>query len=112
MFGTVNFEVLDPPNSYGQANTTYLFESNEDDWLIVGDPVWEKGVPTGTSLNQVNSGTTAYATNLSGNHPDKSSSSLVSPCYDLSQLESGTIRFYLAYELETNYDFHLFTILN
>ena len=103
--GTVNFEILDPPNSYGQANTTYLFESNEDDWLIVGDPVWEKGVPTGTSLNQVNSGTTAYATNLSGNHPDKSTSSLVSPCYDLSQLESGTIGFYLAYELETGYDF-------
>ena len=103
--GTVNFEVLDPPNSYGQANTTYLFESNEDDWLIVGNPVWEKGVPTGISLNQVNSGTTAYATNLSGNHPDKSSSSLVSPCYDLSQLESGTIGFYLAYELETGYDF-------
>ena len=106
--GTVNFEALDPPNSYGQANTTYLFESNEDDWLIVGDPVWEKGVPTGTSLNQVNSGTTAYATNLSGNHPDKSTSSLVSPCYDLSQLESGTIGFYLAYELETYYDFIYF----
>ena len=106
--GTVNFEALDPPNSYGQANTTYLFESNEDDWLIVGDPVWEKGIPTGTSLNQVNSGTTAYATNLSGNHPNKSSSSLVSPCYDLSQLESGTIGFYLAYELETDYDFIYF----
>ena len=106
--GTVNFEILDPPNSYGQANTTYLFESNEDDWLIIGDPVWEKGVPTGTSLNQVNSGTTAYATNLSGNHPDKSTSSLVSPCYDLSQLESGTIGFYLAYELETYYDFIYF----
>ena len=103
--GALNFEFLDPPNSYGQANTTYSFESNEDDWLIVGDPVWEKGVPTGTSLNQVNSGTTAYATNLSGNHPDKSSSSLVSPCYDLSQLESGTVGFYLAYELETGYDF-------
>ena len=103
--GSLEFEVLDPPNSLGQTNTTYLFESNEDDWLIVGDPVWEKGVPTGTSLNQVNSGTTAYATNLSGNHPDKSTSSLVSPCYDLSQLESGTIGFYLAYELETGYDF-------
>ena len=106
--GTVNFEVLDPPNSYGQANTTYLFEMNEDDWLIVGDPVWEKGVPIGTSLNQVNSGNAAYATNLSGNHPDKSTSSLVSPCYDLSQLESGTIKFYLAYELETYYDFIYF----
>ena len=29
----------------------------------------------------------------------------MSPCYDLSQLESGTIGFYLAYELETGYDF-------
>lgn len=106
--GTLNFELTDPPNSYGQANTTYSFESNEDDWLIVGSSVWEKGVPTGTSLNQVNSGTTAYATNLDGNHPDNASSSLVSPCYDLSQLESGTIAFYLAYELETDYDFIYF----
>ena len=30
---------------------------------------------------------------------------MVSPCYDLSQLESGFIRFYLAYELEVNYDY-------
>ena len=103
--GSVDLEVVDPPNSLGQTNTTYEFESNEDDWLIVGDPVWEKGVPTGASLNQVNSGTNAYATNLGGNYPDKSSSSLVSPCYDLSQLQSGNIRFFMGYELETYYDF-------
>ena len=109
---SVNFELTNPPNTYGQTNTTYQFESNEDDWLIVGDPVWEKGVPTGTSLNQVNSGTTAYATNLDGNHPDSSSSSLVSPCYDLSALDSGTIAFYFAYELETGYDYIYFQYSN
>jgi hypothetical protein len=42
---------------------------------------------------------------LGGNYPDKSSSSLVSPCYDLSQLQSGNIRFFMGYELETYYDF-------
>ena len=109
---TVDFEVLDPPNTYGQTNATYQFESNEDDWLIVGDPIWEKGAPSGTSLNQVNSGTTAYATNLEGNHPDKSSSSLVSPCYDLSQLQSGGIRFFMGYELEPYYDFIYFQYSN
>jgi len=102
---TVTFEVFTPPNYNGQTNFNYQFEDNEDDWLIVGDTIWEKGVPSGESLNQVNSGTTAYATNLDGDHPENSTSSLVSPCYDLSQLESGTLRFYLAYELEINYDY-------
>ena len=102
---SLTFEVFNPPNSFGQTNFNYQFENNEDDWLIVGDAIWEKGIPSGESLNQVSSGITAYATNLEGNHPDNSTSSLVSPCYDLSQLESGFIRFYLAYELEVNYDY-------
>jgi hypothetical protein len=102
---SLTFEVFNPPNSFGQTNFNYQFENNEDDWLIVGDAIWEKGIPSGESLNQVNSGITAYATNLEGNHPDNSTSSLVSPCYDLSQLESGILRFYLAYELEVNYDY-------
>ena len=83
---------------------------NESDWLVVGSPIWEKGVPSGASLNQVNSGTAAYATNLDGNHPDDTSSSLVSPCFDLSELESGAIRFYLAYELEINFGLYLLTV--
>ena len=107
-----DLNVNDPPNSSGQFNTVHAFEINESDWLVVGNAIWEKGVPTGTSLNQVNSGTTAYGTNLDGNHPNNTSSSLVSPCYDLSVLESGTIRFYLAYELETNYDYIYFQYSN
>ncbi|MDG1823941.1 MAG: T9SS type A sorting domain-containing protein [Flavobacteriaceae bacterium] len=99
------FVVNDPPNLVGQNNFRYVFESEENDWLTVGDPVWEKGTPAGTSLNQVNSGTAVYGTNLDGNHPNDATSSLVSPCFDLSGLGSGTIRFYLAYELETSYDY-------
>ena len=102
------FNVNNPPNYSGQANMINNFEETENDWLTVGDPVWEKGTPAGISLNQVNSGTAAYGTNLDGDHPDNSYSSLVSPCYDLSGLESGMIRFYLAYELETGYDYLYF----
>ena len=101
----IDLNVNAPPNNSGQFNTTHSYEINESDWLVVGSPIWEKGVPSGASLNQVNSGTAAYATNLDGNHPDDTSSSLVSPCFDLSELESGAIRFYLAYELEINFDY-------
>jgi hypothetical protein len=102
------FNVNNPPNYSGQANMIYNFEETENDWLTVGDSVWEKGMPEGEVLNQVNSGTTAYATNLSGNYPPNSTSSLVSPCYDLSVLGSGTIRFFMHYELETNWDYLYF----
>ena len=102
------FNVNNPPNYSGQANMINNFEETENDWLTVGDSVWEKGMPEGEVLNQVNSGTTAYATNLSGNYPPNSTSSLVSPCYDLSVLESGTIRFFMHYELETNWDYLYF----
>lgn len=102
------FEANIPPNYAGQKNTVFTFETNEDDWIIVGDAVWEKGIPDGADLNQVISGTTAYATNLTDNYPQNSSSSLVSPCFDLSNIESGFVQFYIGYELETGYDFVYF----
>ena len=102
------FEADRPPNYAGQYNTVYTFETNEDDWIIVGDAAWEKGIPDGAVLNQVISGTNVYATNLTGNYPEASSSSLVSPCFDLSNIESGFVQFYIGYELETYYDFLYF----
>ena len=101
-------EVQDAPNASGQNNTTYSFETNENDWLIVGDNVWEKGIPQDSALNQVISGTTAYATRLTENYPPNVRSSLVSPCFDFSNLESGSVQFYIAYDLETNYDYLYF----
>ena len=69
------FESDNPPNYDGQSNTTYTFEATEDDWIVVGDALWEKGIPGGDDLNQVISGTNVYATNLSGNYPENSNSS-------------------------------------
>ena len=102
------FETDNPPNYDGQSNTTYTFEAIEDDWIVVGDALWEKGIPDGNALNQVISGTNAYATNLSGNYPENSNSKLVSPCFDLSTLESGSVKFYIGYNLETGYDYLYF----
>ncbi|MCH2655707.1 MAG: T9SS type A sorting domain-containing protein, partial [Flavobacteriales bacterium] len=102
------FESDNPPNYDGQSNTTYTFEATEDDWIVVGDALWEKGIPGGDDLNQVISGTNVYATNLSGNYPENSNSKLVSPCFDLSTLESGSIKFYIGYNLETGYDYLYF----
>ena len=104
----IEFETDNPPNYGGQSNTTYTFETIEDDWIIVGDALWEKGIPDGNILNQVISGSNAYATNLSGNYPENSNSKLVSPCFDLSIFESGSVKFYIGYNLETDYDYLYF----
>ena len=65
---------------------------------------WERGVPTGRFLNSTNSGTQVYGTNLDDDHDNNIKSYLVSPCYDLSNLQSPELSFYMAYELEEDWD--------
>ncbi|MDG1571991.1 thrombospondin type 3 repeat-containing protein [Robiginitalea sp. M366] len=66
--------------------------------------VWEKGIPTGTNLNQAASGTEVYATNLGGNHPDAVRAYLVTECYDLSAMLAPVLSFQMAYDLEQDFD--------
>ena len=90
------FETDNPPNYDGQSNTTYTFEAIEDDWIVVGDALWEKGIPDGNALNQVISGTNVYATNLSGNYPENSNSKLVSLVLIYQLLKVDQLSFILA----------------
>ncbi|WP_299187948.1 T9SS type A sorting domain-containing protein [uncultured Aquimarina sp.] len=80
------------------------FESNNDNLLTLGS-LWERGIPTGTLLNNAASGQNVYGTNLAGNYTDSSISYLISNCYDLSLIESPILRFNMAFDIELDWDF-------
>ncbi|PNQ74628.1 glycosyl hydrolase [Hanstruepera neustonica] len=95
-------------NETGTPNNVNTFENNEDDMLVIDEGTstqyWQRGLPTGTVLNTTESGTKVYGTNLSGNHGDGIKSYLVSPCYDLSNLTSPELSFFMAFQLERDWD--------
>ncbi len=95
-------------NVSGVAAQVNSFETLND-VLIAYDQsndgsVWERGAPSGSVLGAAASGTNAYATVLSGNHPDLKKSFLVSNCYDFSSIETPVLKFKMAYDLENNFD--------
>lgn len=95
-------------NISGVAAQVNSFETS-DDALIAYDQtgdgsVWERGIPSGSVLNQAATGNNAYATILGGNHPDAQKSFLVTNCYDFSGIENPVLKFQMAYEIENNYD--------
>jgi hypothetical protein len=96
---TQNFSV----NATGDFNTVNSFE-NSTDTLIVENGVWERGVPSGSVLSSVATGTQAYATNLSGDYPTDVEAYLVTNCYDFTQIIDPVLKFQMAYMLETNWD--------
>jgi hypothetical protein len=49
-----------------------------------------------------------YATNLDGNHPDKTVALLVSQCYDLSDFTNTVVQFDMAFDLEEDWDYITF----
>lgn len=96
---TVTFSV----NKSGELNTVNSFENPSDALLIVNN-VWERGVPSGTDLNATATGTNAYGTNLSGNYPIDTEAYLMSSCYDFALIANPVLKFQMAFELETNWD--------
>lgn len=94
-----NFSV----NASGDFNMTNSFENPEDE-LIIENGVWQRGVPSGSALNSVASGTQAYATNLSGDYPTDANAYLVSNCYDFTQIIDPVLKFQMAYILEAGWD--------
>lgn len=96
-------------NAFGVGDALNTFETVQDALITYndGDPnnsIWERGVPTGTLLNQASSGTQVYGTNLDGNHPNGVKSFLVSNCYELSSILAPVLKFDMAYDLEPNFD--------
>ncbi len=101
---TVSFSV----NSDSPVNEVNTFEAPEQSLLAMNttdsNVLFQRGVPTGLFLNDVSSGTQAYGTNLSGNHPDMTIAHLISACYDLTNVSDPILRFQLAFELEFDWD--------
>ena len=95
-------------NDFGVGDAINTFETGNESLLAYNDgggaPLWEKGVPGGIVLNEAGSGTQAYATNLTGNHPDGTIAYLVSNCYELDNILAPVLKFKMAYDLEINFD--------
>jgi len=87
-------------NQFETAITDDLVSYNENG----GTSVWERGIPNDALLSVSASGANAYVTDLDGNHPDNTKSYLVSRCYDFTQITDPTLRFNMAFDIETDYD--------
>ena len=96
-------------NDNGVVNTVNTFENISNVLVSVDESgktntVWERGTVSKTLLNNTIAGSQVYATKLSGNYPDKTTSYLVSQCYNLSNVVNPTVNFDMAFDLESNWD--------
>jgi Zn-dependent metalloprotease len=99
-------------NDSGEVNTINGFDSNARNLVAFnpggGDSLWERGVPAGAFLGPGATSSAVYGTNLDGNHPDKTVALLVSQCYDLSNFTDAVVKFDMAFDLETDWDYITF----
>jgi hypothetical protein len=95
-------------NEFSTSPTTVnTFEADADNLLIetsTSTDLWQRGAPTKTLLNTVSSGTSAYVTSLSGNHPDATTSYLYTNCYNLSTISSPILKFKMSFDIEQDWD--------
>lgn len=94
-------------NNAGVINDVHQFENRDlltfND-VGVGSNLWQRGVPSGSVLNQAASGSQVYATNLSGQYPNGTIAYLFTGCYDLVNVINPTLQFEMAFQLEQNWD--------
>ena len=106
---SASFQVNDPAsnpifiNDFENRSNTLLEETTGE-----ASDMWSLGAPSGTLLNAAASGNFVYATNLSGNHPDKTIGYLYSNCYDLSIIANPKIKFQMAFDIENEWDYLTF----
>lgn len=96
-------------NTAGVVNTVKAFESNNDALVSIDkngktSTIWERGSVTKTVLTNTVAGSQVYATKLNGKYLDKTTSYLVSQCYNLSNIVNPTVSFDMAFDLESNWD--------
>ena len=96
-------------NAPGTVQVVNTFETAAEELLVFDEGAttqyWQRGVPTGTVLNDsANPTNQVYGTNLSGNHGDGIKSYLVTECYDLTSMTSPEIKFDMAFQLEQDWD--------
>ncbi|WP_136668197.1 M4 family metallopeptidase [Flavobacterium sp. H122] len=97
-------------NDSGAVNTVNNFNAASDVLVSVdstgkSNTVWERGPINKTLLTSTATGNSpGYATKLTGNYPDKTTSYLVSQCYNLSSVSNPIVSFDMAFDLESNWD--------
>ncbi|MEO8516127.1 MAG: M4 family metallopeptidase [Flavobacterium sp.] len=97
-------------NDSGTVNVINTFTAATDVLVSIDvngktNTLWERGTVNKTPLTSAATGNSAgYATKLVGNYPDKTTSYLVSQCYNLSNITSPTVNFDMAFDLESNWD--------
>ena len=67
--------------------------------------LWQRGTPVKTLLTNVGSGTSAYATGLNGNYPNKATGYLYTKCYDLTLVTNPVLSFKMAFDIEKDWDY-------
>ncbi len=100
-----SFSINEKDNSPTEINTFNFFHEN---WLSFDEGnqnnLWVIDTPNKAKLNSVTSGTRAYITHATNNYPNETKSLLVSPCYDLTNIDDPRINFNMAFELQENFD--------
>lgn len=87
-------------NSFETVNDELLVETTGDTL----DNLWQRGAPAKFLLNSAATGTNAYITGLTGNHPDKTTSYLYTKCYDLTLVTNPILSFKMAFDIEKDWD--------
>ncbi len=99
------FKINESSNTPTQVNTFNFFHEN---WLSYNESdenvLWVIDQPNKTNLNKVTSGIRAYVTDPTNNYPNETKAYLISPCYDLTGIDSPIIKFNMAFELQENFD--------
>lgn len=92
-------------SSEGQYINTFG-DVNPDEWLTnnVGNTtkLWERGLATSKLFT--GKFDNSFITNPSGNYTDETTSYLVTPCYDLSQMENPILKFDMVFDIENEWD--------
>ena len=96
------------PNNEGIENSLYTFNESNENWRFLGDLLWEKGISTKQGFQSANPNNSSYVTGLDENYANNINSELISPCFDLSMLETASVKFSMAYDIEQNYDYLYF----
>jgi len=94
-------------NSTGEGQYVNTFgDLNDDLWLTEtkGGPndLWDKAEATTPKFRSKYD--SAYVTNKDGDYFDETTAYLISPCYDLSQLENPVLKFDMIFDIEENWD--------
>ena len=90
-------------NTFESASDNLVTETSGSGGGLLG--LWQRGTPVKTLLNVGGTVSSAYATGLNGNHPDKATGYLYTKCYDLTLVTNPVLSFKMAFDIEKDWDY-------